>query len=473
MDVLLINPPYNLRENMGALAGIVPTVMPIGLAYIAANLKKNGFSVEILDAQVHEFSFPALKKKILKGKPFMVGLTAATPMIHSAAQVAKWVKKISKEPKVVLGGCHATFMSKEMAKKPYIDIVVRGEAEITAVNLAKAIREKTDLKNVMGITFFKGGKLIETQPTAFVENLDLLPFPARELLPLEKYRPQIDMVLRSPALVLMTSRGCPYNCFFCGARYITGKKYRYYSTGKVMEEIGLLVNKYGAKQLVFLDDNFVVNKKRTKEVCEAMIEKGYDKKVVWFCECRVDNVTPELLKLMHKAGCRIISYGIESASQKLLNLIKKGITPEQARKAVKWAKEAGLECRATFILGLPTETRADSLATIRFAKQLGLDRAKFSLATPYPGTEFYEMAKSQLGKKDWVEYNTMSGFTDNDVLYVAEGRTAQELKALQRRAMREFYLRPKILLKLLTKIRNLQQVKDYLIGAKALLLGAG
>jgi radical SAM superfamily enzyme YgiQ (UPF0313 family) len=469
MDVLLINPPYNLKKSMGLLAQIVPTVMPIGLAYIAANLKKNGFSVEILDCQVHDFGFEILKKKILEGKPCMVGLTATTPMIHSALHVARMVKKISPETNVVLGGCHASFLSEEIVKKPCIDVVARGEAEVTAVFLARALKEKTPLSGVKGIAYKENGVVKVTEPREFVDNLDELPFPARELLPIGKYRPQLDMVIRSPVRVLMTARGCPFNCFFCGGRYITGKRYRYYSTGKVIEEIELLVNRYGARQLIFLDDNFVVNRKRTKEVCEAMIKKGLHKKLVWACESRVDGVTPEILKLMHDAGCRIVSYGIETSSQRLLNVLKKDITVDQIKNAVRWAKEAGLECRATFMLGIPTETRDDSLATIEFAKSLGLDRAKFSLATPYPGTEFYEMAKGQLGGRDWTEYNTMSGFTENDVIYVAEGRTAEELEEIQRRAMREFYLRPKVLFKLLSSIRSIQQVRDYLLSAKVLL----
>ncbi|MDP2973711.1 MAG: radical SAM protein [Candidatus Diapherotrites archaeon] len=468
MDVLLINPPYNLKQSMGKLASIVPTTIPMGLAYIAANLLKHGYSVEILDAQVHRVDFNSLREKIRKEKPCIVGLTATTPTINSALHFAALVKKISPVP-VVLGGCHPSFMPNEIIVDKNIDIVVRGEAERTVVDLVKAIKNNKSLRNVKGITFKEGKKIVSNKPAEFVENLDELPMPARELLPLDKYRPQLDMAIRMPLREIMTARGCPFNCFFCGARYITGRKYRYNSTERVMREIGLLIEKYGARQLLFLDDNFVVKRERTAEICNAMIERGFNKKILWSCESRVDGVTPELLKLMHKAGCRIISYGIETASQRLLDLMKKDITVEQVRNAVAWAKQAKLQCRATFMLGLPTETRRDSLATIRFAKQLGIDRAKFSLATPYPGTEFYEMARQQLKGRDWAEYNVMSGFTENDVLFVPEGRTAAELQQLQRKAMREFYLRPKIIFKLLAGIRSTRQIRDYLLGAKALL----
>ena len=473
MDVLLINPPYNLKKNMGRLAGIVPTTMPIGLAFIAANLEKHGMTAEILDAQVHKFTKSALKKKILGGKPLIVGITTTTPMIASALKVAEMVKGISKSPKVVLGGCHASFLPKEMLKNRNVDIVARGEAEQTMVGLVNALKEGKGLSKVNGISFREKGKVKHTGPATLVENLDDIPMPARHLLPIEKYKPQLDMVIRAPVRVIMTARGCPFNCFYCGARYISGRRYRYNSTGRVISEIELLVNRYGARQLFFLDDNFVVNRKRTAEICRAMIKRGLHKKLVWSCESRVDGVTPKLLKLMHKAGCRIVSYGIETASQRLLDVIKKDITIEQVKNAVKWAKDAGLECRATFMLGIPTETREDSIATINFAKELGLDRAKFSLATPYPGTEFYDMVKGQLRGRGWNEFNVMSGFTENKVLYVPEGRTAEELENLQRRAMKEFYLRPGTIFRMLTRIRSIHQVKDYLMGAKILISSFG
>ena len=473
MDVLLINPPYNLEENMGKLAGIVPTTMPIGLAFIAANLEKHGFTVEILDAQVHDFSQAILNKKILEGNPFVVGITTTTPMIHSAFKVAEMAKGISSKPKIVFGGCHASFLPKEMLENKSVDIVARGEAEQTMVDLVKALKEGKGLSKVNGISFMEKGKMKSTGPATLVENLDEIPMPARHLLPIEKYKPQLDMVIRAPVRVIMTARGCPFNCFYCGARYISGRRYRHNSTVRVIAEIEMLVEKYGARQLFFLDDNFVVNRKRTADICEEMIKKGLHKKLVWSCESRVDGVTPELLKLMHEAGCRIISYGIETASQRLLDVIRKDITIKQVRDAVKWAKEAKIECRATFMLAIPTETREDSIATINFAKELGLDRAKFSLATPYPGTEFYEMVKNELKGRDWNEFNVMSGFTENDVIYVPKGRTAEELEDLQRRAMKEFYLRPGIIFRMLTRIRSVHQVKDYFLGAKILLSSFG
>ena len=469
MDVLLINPPYNLKKNMGKLADLSPKAIPIALAYIASNLIKNKISVEIIDAQVHKHDFNTLKEKILKEKPLVVGLTAATPTIHIALKVAAAIKKISLKPKVVLGGPHASFMSNEMIKSNHIDIVVRGEGETIMVDLVKSIKNNKGLKHVKGITYLENNKIKTNPPAKLIENLDELPFPARELLPIEKYKPQPDMVIRAPAKVLTTSRGCPYNCIYCGSRYISGKKYRYYRAEKAIEEIELLINKYAARQLIFWDDSFIINEERTKKLCNLMIEKGINKKVVWYCCTRVNTVTPGLLKLMYKAGCRIISYGIETASQRLLNKIKKGITIEQIENAVKWTNEAKIECRATFMLGIPTETRKESLATIKFAKHLNLSRVKFSLATPYPGTEFYGMVKDELGGHDWTEYNVMSGFTENDVLYVSKGRTSKDLKKLQRRAMAEFYLRPKIIFRLLTKIRGWEQIREYFLGARILI----
>ena len=196
--------------------------------------------------------------------------------------------------------------------------------------------------------------------------------------------------------------------------------------------------------------------------------RTFNKKIVWFCESRVNQVNPKLLRKMYKAGCRVISYGFETASQKSLDYIKKDIKIEQIKKVAKWTRKAKIECRATFMLGIPNETKKDALNTIKFAKKLGIDRAKFTLMTPYPGTEFYDAVKDKL-KGNWQEYNTLAGYTKFNPIYCPEKISPKELKNLQRRAMREFYLWPIQIYRLVRCIRSFNQIKTYISGVKTLL----
>lgn len=455
IDVLLINPPYSGLEKLSKLA---PKTIPLGLAYIAAYIKQYKYSVKILDYQVHNVDL----KKEMKQQPKLIGITVTTPTLYSSLKLAKEIKEIDKNQIIVLGGAHPTFSPREVLTEN-VDIVIKGEGEKIFLNLLR----EPNLQNIKGIVYKKEGNIIENLPETPIYNLDELPFPARELLPMEGYRNQPDFMIRSPAHVMINSRGCPYRCIFCGARLVSGFNYRFNSPKKVLEEIEILINKYNAKQIIFWDDIFTLNRRRTIEICDEIIKRKLN--IVWYCSTRVNVVDKELLEKMYKAGCRIISYGIETGSQRLLNVLKKDIIIQQVKDAIKWTNEAKMEPRGTFMIGIPTETKEDSLETIKFSKQLNIHRAKFSLATPYPGTEFYEMVKDRIKFKDWSLYNAMAGFSDNDVIYVPNGRTSNELKKLQKKAMREFYLRPKIIWHLLKGIRNKERIKEYYYGAMAVL----
>lgn len=394
-----------------------------------------------------------------------------TPNYKSAHMVAKLVKEVSKETTVIMGGAHPTVLPVETLQDPNVDIVVRGEGELTAFEVTESIAGRLQLKDIAGISFKENGKIIQTPERVPIEDLDSLPLPARHLLPVEKYRPFFpDQLFKAPVEAILTSRGCPFRCIFCAARVISGRKYRWRSPKKVIEEIELLINEYGIQQLGIIDDTFTADKKRAEKICEELITRKLNKDLVWLCATRVDAVDRDLLKKMCEAGCRSISYGIESGSQRLLNLIRKGISLDQAKKAVKSTKEAGIECRGTFILGLPTETRNESMETINFAKELDLDFAKFSLATPYPGTELHDIAVSDGNLSiDWSMLSSMIGFSECDPAYVPTGRDPKELKSLQRKAMKEFYFRPKQIWGFAKNIHSLNDIKRYLWGAYGLL----
>jgi len=243
------------------------------------------------------------------------------------------------------------------------------------------------------------------------------------------------------------------------------------SPEKVVQEIEVLVNQYGIRNIGIADDNFVVNRKRTEQICNMLIEGGYSRKVDWSCAARADGVDEPLLKKMRAAGCRCICVGIETGSQRLMSILKKHLKLEKVEEGVKMMRKAGIKVRGTFLLGIPTETEEETLQTINFAKRLRLDFAKFNMITPYPGTELYEMAKERglVGDDTWPRLIPGIGFSDAEPVFVPEGRDPKELKAKQQRAARAFYLRAQPIWNVANNIRSFNDFKRYFYAARLLL----
>ena len=320
---------------------------------------------------------------------------------------------------------------------------------------------------VPGIMCLRSGKTIAAPSRPLIDNLDDLPSPDIDNLVKDGYQTSIDTKTGRKVAVILTSRGCPFNCIFCANQLLSGGKYRAHSIERVCSEIDNLIKKYDITQLFIQDDNFAVNKKRAKELCREFIKKGFHKKFSWWAEARVDCVDEELLSLMAQANCKIISYGLESGNQRLLDLIEKGITLEQIKKAVNLTKKVGIDIRASFILGLPTETREESLRTIKFARELGIDQVRFALATPFPGTKLWEIAQTQgaLDTSDWQRFSLMAGYSKGLPCYVPEGRDPKELAKLQRRANLMFFLTPRVIGVYLRRMTDFRSFLDISSGA--------
>jgi anaerobic magnesium-protoporphyrin IX monomethyl ester cyclase len=281
-------------------------------------------------------------------------------------------------------------------------------------------------------------------PQPWIKDLDSLPFPARHLLPMDKYT-----ILGKKSTIgnIISSRGCPFYCTFCESSLLFGRMFRARSPKNVVDEMKQLINEYHPKTIEFSDDLFTLNMKRTETICDEIRRRGLD--IPWACSSRVDTVSRSLLRKMKKAGCILIYYGVESGSQRVLNLMRKHIKIEQIIKAIKWTKEVGIEILASFIIGFPGETREDMQKTIAFAKRLDVDYAQFSFATPYPGTELYQMAKEKglLLTEDWSQY------TAGKPVIAVDNSTKDDLTKLLKKAYQKFYLSPKLLLRHLSKRR--------------------
>lgn len=458
MKVLLVVPPLSKKELFKRGASETGSILPpLGLAYIASVLEKNGHYVNIIDGIATHVS---IENIINKSKDFdVVGVAAITTFSMRVEEILDAIKKLNPAIKTIVGGPHATAVPFELIKKEYVDFVVVGEGEYSLLELIENIGNEKAYSSIKGILYKKKGKPFFTGTRELIKNLDDLPFPARHLLPMQRYKSSEARANRQPSHSMITSRGCPFNCIFCN-KNIFGIKFRAHSPEYVVREMEILKKKFGAKDIAIWDDNFTVDKKRVYNICNLIIKRKLN--ISWSCEARVDCVDFDLLKAMRKAGCEYIAYGVESGSERVLKIMRKGFSKEQVRKTFALTKKAKIGIRAYFILGMMGENRRDMEETIDFAIELEPDIASFTLWVPLPGTDGYnECCKGNLLKdpKFW-EHQIISEFNFlEEPIYVPEGISSKELMSIHKKAYRKFYLRLPYVAKQILKISSLEDIK--------------
>lgn len=450
MKIMLIIPPVSLEERYGRLKDVGTLYPPLGLAYIAAiGEKYNGF-VEVMDSEAEGFTYEDIKKGIKEFQPNIIGMQTYCTNIQQCNKVAKIAKKINKNIKVLLGGAHSTIFPEETAGDADIDFVIKGEGEAVFENLIKELSKiNPNYHSVDGLIWKKNGAVIINKPQALIHDMDSIPMPALHIFPMEKYHSSAQ--LRGKKVInIMTSRGCPYRCAYCSGHINFGKSFRYFSARRVVDEIRGVVEKYNIDSIQFYDETFTVNRERVFELCDALIINKIT--LPWTCFTRVNLVDEELLTKMKQAGCYQIFFGTESGNQRLLDLIKKDITLDQSRKAIKLCKKIGIQSFCSFMLNLPTETEEESWQTINFAIELNPDYVQFPITTPFPGTELYDIAKKngRFTTEDWSKFMSW-----DEVVYVAEGRTPEEIKKTVQKGYKKFYLRSNYIFGALNRLRYL------------------
>ena len=461
MRVLLVNPPSpeHQRVSRGLMGGFGMAVNedliypPLNLAYVASVLRERGHEVEILDAEALDLDREQTLTRGSERPHDLVGVDSSTTTIEGdltlAAELARRLGG-----KSFTMGAQVTNTPDNVLSRTGVHFVIRDEVEDTTADLVDALENGRDVAEVEGISYQgESGEIVHSPARKKIVELDRIPFPARDLLPNERYRIP-DMV--GPMTTVQSSRGCPINCTYCGYTLSQGLRFRYRSAENVLAELVEIRRRYGVRNIVFRDPLFSANKKRIHDLCEGIVREGLD--IEWQCETAIKCLDEELLEAMRKAGCVSISFGVETADPDLGKKYSnsKIRSPEHAETVISTARRLGIRTRAFFMLGFPEETRQQMRTTVDLAVRLDPDSAQFTSVTPYPGTPMWHDVR----KGEDEDYATYDGHKPTGV---NENLTPDDVGLEIKRAYRRFYLRPaRILSQLASPRRFASRIRHYL-----------
>lgn len=408
--ILLIAPPFY------RLMGSHYNGLHLGIGYIAAVLNEHGRYAKVYNADYYESKdflnqrqlfdsyssyklalddldspiWHEIKDNIYNFGPDIVGITMLTANYKAAVNISNIVKSLDKEIKVVVGGTHPTLNPDGVIRAKDFDYLIRGEGEFSFLELADGLKAN----EILGLSYKESEKIIHNKSRPFIDNLDILPFPARHSF--------LNSTKHLDAGAIATGRGCPFSCTYCASPQIWHRITRFRSVPNIMEELRYLKENYASTLLQFVDDTFSLNKGRAKELCRQIIKENLN--IKWKCDTRVDCLDKELISLMKEAGCIRMKLGVESGSDRILKGVKKGFTKEKVRQGIALIKEFDMPLTIYLMAGFPGETNEDLKETIEFAKELDADYYSLSILAPYYGTQIYrelEEAGKKLDKEHW------------------------------------------------------------------------
>ncbi len=446
--MILINPK---TTKLGIFTRYVPLSVPIGVGALAGYLLHKNRSVEVIDEQIEPLSKPLLENLLKRlSQPYIFGISVLTASAQRSYDLAGMLKDWYPDSRVILGGIHPSVLPQEALEKETVDFVIRGEGEQPLLELYDALKQQRDYRQIKNLSYRVNGKIIHNPLAEFPDLKDLGTFPYHLF---EKNIGKYNFGF------IASSRGCPYDCIFCSQRIISGRKFRYFPDEVVIQELDLLINQYRQTHINFVDDNFTANKSRVARLCEQIIKKGFPEKTSFDFQTRADAVDDAILELLKRAGFRLVNYGLETASERLMLLLNKKETVADNIAAVKLAQKHGFGVSGTFIFGLPTETRQDRWQAYALAKRLDLDYVRFNNATPYPGTKLYELAQEEgrlFIEEGWSNLNACASLvqdslTESKLPYLPLGCVEEELKKDIIKANLFFSLRPHRVFRLLAK----------------------
>jgi radical SAM superfamily enzyme YgiQ (UPF0313 family) len=460
--ILLIRPPTVTKGT-----SFIATQFPLNLAGMAAGLMNKGYDVKIWDFDVEPFGEGTFVERLVEYSPFMVGISCYTPTVIAAHRIAGLVKRSMRGVPVVTGGPHLSALPRETFDEfEHFDIGVIGEGDDAIIEIADRLSTDAGPGDVDGIIFREGGALRVTPKRGPVKDLDRLPFPARHLLNLPLYKGQSHRGFSRSFLritEIITSRGCPNRCIFCASDVAVGRGVRFRSAANVRAEIAECVEKFGFSHFAVMDDTFTLKEDRLYEICGEFARRG----LTWNCYGRVWPLSRKMLVTLARSGCSGITFGVESGSPRVLELIKKNITVEQVEEAFRYAKEAGIRLvEADVIIGShPSETIEDIGMTKRLLAKISPDVVMVSIIVPYPGTELYGMMKGKgliFNDSGWDSFLLFG----KEPSWKTDNFGPKDLMRLQRSMMLGFYSRPIYMAKTIAKIRSVNELAYWLRGGR-------
>lgn len=443
MKIVLIR----AQGEVGRETNVTGVYPPLGLAYLAAAIRRPGREVVILDAEALGLPDPHLPD-VIPPDATLIGVTATTlswPAVRrlSAILAARFPKAV-----LVAGGPHLTAFPEDSLAASAFHAVVVGEGENSLAELAARVEAGRPFADVAGCAIrLSDGSVRVNQPIPWVENLDAIPFPALDLLPMSRYR---SVMVREPFTTMVTARGCPFRCAFCSQIY-SGDRWRSRSPTNIVDEMEWHVRRFGAREIILFDETFGARRDDALAVCALIRERGL--RVRWNARTRLDVLDAELLSAMREAGCYALHLGVESGSQRILDLMNKRMTLAQIEGTVRLARKAGFSLHGYFMLAYPGETPAESEATLALARRLPLDWASFTLTIPNPVTPLSELARRSGCVTDdfWRQY-TWGAVPERLPFFVPAGGSEAALRRLKARAYARFYLRPAVLARAVARL---------------------
>jgi anaerobic magnesium-protoporphyrin IX monomethyl ester cyclase len=386
VKVTLIQPPNMQRTGKWKSQKVCRT--PTNLALLASYIRQHGHVPRIVDLDIEGGTLEEIARLILANDPQVIGVTCLTPRFPITMDIIAACKQINPAVIAVIGGPHVTGLPQYALKDPMVDYGVVGEGEEAFLELINNLAAGKPVDSVANLIHRHNGAVKVNPVRPFIADLDALPFPAWDLLKLEHY---VDPAFyQGPHLGLMSARGCPFDCYFCASRVVWGRRVRYRSPANMIAEIDEAIGVYGIREFMFYDDTFTLNRKRIMEFCDIVIQRRFD--IRFYAQVRVDTIDVDMVKKLKAAGCFAVAIGVESGNDRILKTMGKTLTKEQIRHGCQVLKAANMPFLASYIIGHPGDTHETIRQTIDFANELDADQSKFLIATPYPGTRFFDMS---------------------------------------------------------------------------------
>ncbi len=431
----------------------INTLPHVGLLTLVSFLESKGIKADVIDCNIQKFNISEVKNYDV------IGFSTLCSNVKTAMKMAETIKKKYPKKDIIFGGPHMRTDPYFFIKKDFIDAVFVNESEYSLYEYLT----KKNKKEVKGVYLKDGNnKTFYTGKAEWIKELDELPFPALHKIDIKKYR--VPLSKKKPISNIITSRGCPFSCIFCLRP--GGNRWRARSAENVVDEIEWQVKKFGVKEICIFDDNFTLDIKRAKRICDLIVERNIKVKLQFTNGIRADRVDKEFLEKFKKAGGWLVGVAPETGNKETLRKIKKGLSFDQVKKVVKWSKELGLITHSYFMVGFPWETKKHIEDTINFARELDTEIVQFCRVIPFPSTELWDMIDADMKKQITdIEYGMFYG----DIKYTAK-ISDEELTKYIKRGYRSLFFKPKKILKLLKEvpIMNLYKLFKYSVMTRSI-----